>query len=94
MGLSAKHASHAVTHPLTPHTIIMKLLVENICKKATGACREVSSASLEEEIFQDSHFLENNVFSTSHQMVNVYGLPDKRYEVRSEDNAVDIQLHG
>lgn len=62
--------------------------------KATGACREVSSASLEEEIFQDAHFLENNVFSTSHQMVNVYGLPDKRYEIRSEDNAVDIQLHG
>ena len=61
----------------------MKLLVENICKKATGACREVSSASLEEEIFQDAHFLENNVLSTNEELVQLYGLPDKLYAVRS-----------
>ena len=44
-------------------------------------------------MFGDSHYLENNSFSTSHQSVNVYGLPEKRYEVRAEDNAVDIQIH-
>ena len=32
-------------------------------------------------------------FSTSHQSVNVYGLPEQKYEVRSEDNAIDIQIH-
>ena len=35
----------------------------------------------------------NNTFSTGHQSVNVYGLPEKYYEVRTEDNAVDIQIH-
>ncbi|MGI6635668.1 MAG: hypothetical protein ACOX7B_10905 [Christensenellales bacterium] len=37
--------------------------------------------------------LENNAFSTSHQSVNVYGLPEKMYEVRTEDSAVDVQIH-
>lgn len=26
-------------------------------------------------------------------LVNVYVKPEKRYEVRSEDNAVDVQIH-
>jgi hypothetical protein len=36
---------------------------------------------------------EENTFATSHQLVNVYGRAEKRYEIRSEDNAVDIQIH-
>ena len=44
-------------------------------------------------MFNDKRWLENNSFSTSHQSVNVYGLPEKRFEVRSEDAAVDIQIH-
>ena len=31
--------------------------------------------------------------STSHQNVNIYGTPEKKYEVRTEDSAVDIQIH-
>ena len=44
-------------------------------------------------MFGDSQYLMNNTFSTGHQSVNVYGLPEKYYEVRTEDNAVDIQIH-
>ena len=44
-------------------------------------------------MFDDPNYLENNAFSTGHQSVNVYGLPERRYEVRSEDNAVDVQIH-
>lgn len=36
--------------------------------------------------------MEENTFSTLHQSVNVYGKPEKTYEVRSEDMAVDVQL--
>lgn len=36
---------------------------------------------------------ENNAFSTSHQSVTVYGLPKKIYEARTEDTAVDVQIH-
>lgn len=55
---------------------------------------EHSSKSLEELLFDNEDYLEENAFSTGHQLVNVYGLPEKRYEIRSEDNAVDIQVHG
>ena len=60
---------------------------------STEAWNEFSSPDLEELMFDDSRYLENNVFSTSHQSVNVYGLPEKIYEVRTEDTAVDIQIH-
>ena len=61
--------------------------------KSTGSWHEELTPNLEKLMFGDSHYLENNSFSTSHQSVNVYGLPEKRYEVRAEDNAVDIQIH-
>ena len=37
-------------------------------------------------------YVEANTFSTGHHPVNVYGEPEYRYEVRSEDHAVDIQI--
>ena len=46
-----------------------------------------------ELIFSSSTYLEDNSFSTGHQNVNVYGLPEKCYEIRSEDAAVDVQIH-
>ena len=59
----------------------------------TGAWNEFLSPDLEELMFGDSQYLENNAFSTSHQNVNVYGLPVKKYEVRTEDSAIDVQIH-
>lgn len=44
-------------------------------------------------LFWACRYLEDNTFSTGHQSVNVYGLPEKCYEIRSEDTAVDVQIH-
>ena len=66
--------------------------VEGIIKRSDD-WSERNTTELEELMFDDAHYLENNAFSTSHQSVNVYGLPEKCYEVRTEDNAVDIQIH-
>lgn len=55
---------------------------------------EQQTKKLETLLFDNSKYLEENAFSTGHQSVNVYGLPEKRYEIRSEENAVDIQVHG
>ena len=44
-------------------------------------------------MFGSATYLEDNTFATGHQNVNVYGLPEKTYEVRTEDTAVDIQIH-
>lgn len=61
--------------------------------KDTEVWQEFDTHSLEDLMFEDPNYLENNAFSTGHQNVNVYGLPEKCYEIRSEDNAVDIQVH-
>ena len=55
---------------------------------------ERSTNELEFLLFNNSSYLEENAFSTGHQLVNVYGLPEKRYEIRSEETAVDVQVHG
>ena len=49
---------------------------------------------IEELLFDNRDYFEENAFSTGHHSVNVYGLPEKRYEIRSEDNALDVQVHG
>lgn len=61
--------------------------------QSTDTCNEFVTSDLEDLMFGDSKYLENNAFSTSHQSVNVYGLPEKIYEVRTEDTAVDVQIH-
>lgn len=66
--------------------------VENLCKEQPDWI-EHQSPLIEEMIFGSKSYIEDNSFSTSHQLVNVYGKPEKRYEIRSEDNAVDIQIH-
>ena len=66
--------------------------VERLIKQSSS-WSEIHSPALERMMFNDSRWLENNSFSTGHQNVNVYGLPEKRYEIRTEDTAVDIQIH-
>ena len=61
--------------------------------KSTDTYIEYQSQNLENHMFGNKTYLEDNAFSTGHQSVNVYGLPEKRYEIRSEDIAVDIQIH-
>ncbi|MGC7872083.1 DEAD/DEAH box helicase [Desulfosporosinus sp. SYSU MS00001] len=71
-------------------TLIKK--VERLCKEQPMWSEQLSPF-IEEIMFGSKTYLEDNSFSTSHQLVNVYGKPEKRYEVRSEDNAVDVQIH-
>ena len=66
--------------------------VENLIHE-TDVWNEFLTHDLEDLMFEDSNYIENNSFTTGHQSVNVYGIPEKRYEVRTEDSAVDIQIH-
>ncbi|MDE7418471.1 MAG: AAA family ATPase [Lachnospiraceae bacterium] len=54
---------------------------------------EYDSHSIEKMIFGNSNYLEENSFSTSHQRVNVYSLLEQKYEIRSEEDTIDIQIH-
>jgi len=50
----------------------------------------ISAEELEEIMLKDKHYIERNSFVTFHQMSNIYTQPIKKYEVRIDENAVDI----
>jgi hypothetical protein len=60
--------------------------------KAGGAC-EFNSCAIERMIWGSSDYIEQNTFATGHQMVNVYRKPERHYEVRSDNSAIDVQIH-
>lgn len=66
--------------------------LKNIVRKNEAV--ELYANEVEELIFDKENYIEENAFTTGHQMVNVYGLPERRYEVRSEETALDVQVHG
>lgn len=59
-----------------------------------GVFEEQNSSEIEGNLFGNVQYIEDSAFSTGHQLVNVYGMPERRYEVRSEENALDVQVHG
>lgn len=66
--------------------------IENLVKNG-GAFSEYESHAVEEVILGNARHLEENTFSTGHQVVNVYRKPERYYEVRSDDSAIDVQIH-
>ena len=61
--------------------------------KTGGSFSEYVSHAIEEMIWGNTNYLEENTFSTGHQMVNVYRKPARYYEVRSDDSAIDVQIY-
>ena len=58
-----------------------------------GVCQRWTSRQIEEILFGVPDFLYENTFATTHQSVNVYTQPEKKYEIRIEETAVDVQVH-
>ena len=67
--------------------------VEALMRRDADNFVQYASSEFEKAIFGNEKFIEENSFSTGHQTVNVYGVPEMRYEVRAEDTAVDVQIH-
>lgn len=71
--------------------------IQSIGSIANKKCRTdlsiINADVVEGVIFNDSAFIEKNTFVTSHQMANVYTDAQKLYEVRIDENAVDIQIN-
>lgn len=61
--------------------------------KSGDAFVEYASRNIEEIIWDNANYLEENTFSTGHQMVNVYRKSERYYEVRSDKSAIDVQIH-
>lgn len=63
-----------------------------IVKKNVKYKAVINSDDIEECIFGSKNYIESNTFVTNHQVANVYTKPACLYEVRIDDNAVDIQV--
>lgn len=61
--------------------------------KSSGQYDAIHSREIENLIWGQENYLEENTHSTGHQMVNVYRKPERYYEVRTDDSAVDVQIH-
>lgn len=66
---------------------IGNIVVENHLDRAV-----FTTDNLEVVLFHHPKFIEENSFVTSHQLTNVYTEPSTKYEVRIDENSVDIQL--
>ena len=71
--------------------------INKLCGIANSKCSSVSlfnSEVVEKAIFNKGDFIELNTFVTTHQVANVYTSTSGLYEVRIDENAVDIQTAG
>ena len=58
-----------------------------------GVTQKWASDDIEEKLFGQIAYIEQNTFATTHQSINVYTQPEKQYEIRCEDMAIDVQIH-
>lgn len=71
--------------------------LNRLCGIANKKCSSVAvyiSDVIERSIFGKRNYIETNTFVTTHQVANVYTSPSSLYEVRIDENAVDIQTTG
>ena len=69
--------------------LVHKTIYGNKLKEYTGI---IQQQELEKLLFGTSHYLDRNVFVTSHQIANVYTRPAAHYEVRCDEKSIDIQV--
>lgn len=58
-----------------------------------GVTQKWASDDIEEKLFGQIAYIEENTFATTHQSINVYTQPEKQYEIRCEDMAIDVQIN-
>lgn len=68
---------------------IKNLIIEH---QLTPYFKELTSKEVEKIIFKQDNYLYEHSFVTAHQNINVYSKPSKKYEIRYEENAIDVQL--
>ena len=52
----------------------------------------IHASDIEVTLFNDSKFIEKNIITNKHQLVNVYNVAQKKYIVRESTTAIDIQF--
>lgn len=84
-----------IPHPNTPGFSTLteiRRLGNLIYSISPDDAQMLTADQVEEIIFGKQFYLETNSFVTSHQMANVYTEAQMKYEIRIDENAVDVQL--
>ena len=74
-------------HYLTGPNEIMELMAEK-----EELFIEYQTPRLEQAIWDDDSYIDRNTYPTGHQNVNVYEQPEKRFEIRASEDAIDVQF--
>ncbi len=61
-------------------------------KKNFGDKRITNSKEIEKILFKDENYIEKNSYVSGHDNINVFGLSEMKYFIKSSDTAIDIQL--
>lgn len=70
----------------------IKQIEKLIHEHAVNRVSIYDAEEIEEKMFGSKSFIYDNSFATTHQSVNVYSKPERKYEVRCEEIAIDIQI--
>jgi hypothetical protein len=54
--------------------------------------QKLTSEAVEKILFKQSNYIDKNTSISTHQNINVYGKPKKKYEVLLSSRAVDVRL--
>ncbi len=66
----------------------------NIAKRNCKDVKVYNSDQIETIIFKQRLYLERHSFVTSHQLANIYTEAQAKYEIRVDNNAIDVQIDG
>jgi len=55
--------------------------------------QNLTAAEVEQWLFKQANYIAENAVITAHQRINIYTSPEKKYEIRCEENALDIKIY-
>lgn len=61
-------------------------------KNNFGNAKIVNAKEIEKLLFNEEKYIEKNSYASGHDNVNVFGLSEMKYFIKSNDTAIDIQL--
>ena len=62
-------------------------------KNRFGNTNIIGSDDIEELLFNEKDYIENNCYISGHDSVNVFNPSEMKYFIKCNDTAIDIQLH-
>lgn len=80
---------------LHPYTAILNPFINKIghsYKNNFGNTKILNAKDIEKALFNDENYIENNSYVSGHDNVNVFGLSEMKYFIKTNDTAIDIQL--